>query len=66
MKKNYKLNGHKVPIFHLKRVDFPRNLGLIPSVSQLPLKINPSGVKYCPTLLDVEFIVMTSYLHFLL
>ncbi len=38
-------NGRKVPIFHLERADSP-------------LKINPLRVKYCPTLLAIEYIVI--------
>ncbi len=36
------------------------DLGLRPSVSQVPLKINPFRVKYCPTLLAIEYIVIIS------
>ncbi len=59
----------KVPIFHLKRLDFLviYDCPWADALRQVKYssEINPFRVKYCPTLLAIEYIVMTSLWHFI-
>ncbi len=66
MKSNYKLNGQQSANISLKKAWFPGNNFLVifdcpcwrPRTVKYSSEINPFYVKYCPTLLAIEYIVI--------